>query len=157
MLFYISSLLYSQFRMISIWYILSWNPSIFLNCWLFKIFWWLITYSAIQNIPDYNSYDYSSYLKGWSMIKWDNAVMGINHGSNIRPPGSEDVTSIHNPKRARTELLGFTRPLSWLLMLWLLAAPGHQQPWYWLCRISKFLSSSSRRNFNDLCLISVEE
>ena len=28
--------------------------------------------------------------------------------------------------------LGLTRSISWLLMSWLLASPGHQQPWYWL-------------------------
>ena len=31
--------------------------------------------------------------------------------------------------------LGITRLISWLLMPWLLSSPGHQQPWYWLCRI----------------------
>ena len=31
--------------------------------------------------------------------------------------------------------LGITRSISWLLMPWLLTSPGHQQPWYWLCRI----------------------
>ena len=41
-------------------------------------------------------------------------------------------------------------------MPWLLASPGHQQPWYWLCRIGMSLSYS-RRTFNYLCLISVEE
>ena len=41
-------------------------------------------------------------------------------------------------------------------MPWLLASPGHQQPWYWWCRIGRSLSYS-RRNFNYLCLISVEE
>ena len=49
-----------------------------------------------------------------------------------------------------------TRSLSWLLMPWLLASPGHQQPWYWLCRIGRSLSYS-RRSFNYLSLISVEE
>ena len=40
-------------------------------------------------------------------------------------------------------------------MPWLPASPGHQQPWYWLCRIGRSLSCS-RRNFY-LCLINVEE
>ena len=53
-------------------------------------------------------------------------------------------------------LLGFTGSISWLLMPWLLASPGHQQPWYWLYRIDRSLSYS-RRNVNYLCLISVEE
>ena len=52
--------------------------------------------------------------------------------------------------------LGLTRSISWLLMPWLLASPGHQQPWYSLCRISRSLSYSGR-NFNYLCLIRVEE
>ena len=52
--------------------------------------------------------------------------------------------------------LGLTRSISWLLMPWLLVSPGHQQPWYWLYRIGRSLSYS-RRNFNYLCLISVEE
>ena len=30
---------------------------------------------------------------------------------------------------------GLIRPISLLLMPWLLASPGHQQPWYWLCEI----------------------
>ena len=30
--------------------------------------------------------------------------------------------------------LGLTMSISYLLMSWLLASPGHQQPWYWLCR-----------------------
>ena len=33
--------------------------------------------------------------------------------------------------------LGLTRSISWLLMPWLLTSPGHQQPWYWLCKICK--------------------
>ena len=30
--------------------------------------------------------------------------------------------------------LGLTRSISCLLMPWLLTSPGHQHPWYWLCR-----------------------
>ena len=52
--------------------------------------------------------------------------------------------------------LGLTRSISWLLMLWLLSLPGHQQPWYWLCRIDRSLSYL-RKDFNYLCLIDVEE
>ena len=52
--------------------------------------------------------------------------------------------------------LGLTRSISWLLMPWLLASPGHQQPWYWLCGIDRSLSYSTR-NFNYLCHINVEE
>ena len=42
-----------------------------------------------------------------------------------------------------------TRSISILLMPWLLASPGHQQPWYWLCVMSIFLSSVWV-NFNNL-------
>ena len=43
--------------------------------------------------------------------------------------------------------LGLTRSISWLLMPWLLTSPGHQQPWYWLCRIGRLLSYL-RKGFN---------
>ena len=33
--------------------------------------------------------------------------------------------------------LGLTRSISWLMIPWLLTSPGHQQPWYWLCRICR--------------------
>ena len=48
--------------------------------------------------------------------------------------------------------LGLSRSISWLLMSWLLASPGHQQPWYWLRRIGRFLSYL-RKDFN--CVISM--
>ena len=50
--------------------------------------------------------------------------------------------------------LGLTRSISWLLLSWLLASPGHHQPWYWLCRMGK---SYLRKDFNHLCHINVEE
>ena len=43
---------------------------------------------------------------------------------------------------------------SWLLMPWLLVSPGHQQPWYWLCRIGRSLSYISK-DFNHLCHVNV--
>ena len=32
------------------------------------------------------------------------------------------------------------RSVWWLLMPWLVAPSGHQQPWYWLCKLGRFLS-----------------
>ena len=52
--------------------------------------------------------------------------------------------------------LGLTRSISWLLMPWLLTSPGHQQPWFWLCRICRSFSYL-RKCFKYLCQINVEE
>ena len=52
--------------------------------------------------------------------------------------------------------LGLTRSISWLLMPWLLTSPGHQQPWYWLCGIGRFLSYL-RNDFNYLRRINVDK
>ena len=52
--------------------------------------------------------------------------------------------------------LGLTRSISWLPMPWLLMSSGHQQPWYWLCRIGRFLSYL-RKDFNYLRRINVEK
>ena len=42
-----------------------------------------------------------------------------------------------------------TMLIPWLLMPWLLARPGHQQPWYWLYRINGSLASTGN-DFNYL-------
>ena len=52
--------------------------------------------------------------------------------------------------------LSLTRSISWLLMPWLLASPGHQQPWYWLCKKGKSWFHT-RKDFNYLWHVSVEE
>ena len=49
-----------------------------------------------------------------------------------------------------------TVSISWLLMPKLLASPGYQHPWYWLCRIGKFLSYS-RTDLNYLRLAHVKK
>ena len=49
-----------------------------------------------------------------------------------------------------------TRSIPWLLMPWLLASPGDQQPWYWPCEMYRSLSSI-RNNFNYLPNISAEK
>ena len=38
-------------------------------------------------------------------------------------------------------------------MPWLLTSPGHQQPWYWLCRIDR--SSSYSRRISATCVLLV--
>ena len=45
-------------------------------------------------------------------------------------------------------------PVSRLPIHWLLPAPEHQQPWYWLCRINASMSST-RKDFNYLSHLSV--
>ena len=52
--------------------------------------------------------------------------------------------------------LCWTRSISRFLMPWLLASPGHQHPWYWLCRIGKCLSYL-RKDFNYPCHVNMEE
>ena len=51
--------------------------------------------------------------------------------------------------------LGLTRPISWLLMPWRRKETGHQQPWYWLCRICRSWSYL-RKDFKYMCHINVE-
>ena len=62
-----------------------------------------------------------------SYAKWRPFCLGLNvltKTLNVRGPS----------------YLGLTMSISWLLMPWLLTSPGHQHPWYWLCRIGGFLS-----------------
>ena len=46
---------------------------------------------------------------------------------------------------------GETWSVPWLLMPWLIVASGHQQPWYWVCRINRSLLTTAK----DFCAISV--
>ena len=51
---------------------------------------------------------------------------------------------------------GLTRPISWLIMSWLLMSPEHQQPWYCLCSICRSWSYL-RKDFKYLYHINKEE
>ena len=109
-------------------------PSHYLNqCWL-MVLWHQLESSFPGNLSD----EYQNYIL------------------NLLPhlPGANELTL----NVWRLSYPGLTRSVSWSLMPWLLALPGHQQPWYWLCRqgISRSLSYM-RKNFNYLCCVSVEE
>ena len=54
-----------------------------------------------------------------------------------------------NPYGAKHGLSRQIWSIAWLLMAWL-ASAGHQQPWYWLCRINRSLSAT-RKDFNHQC------
>ena len=67
-------------------------------------------------------------------------------------PGNNELTL---DVRGPSYLLD-SRSISWLLMPWLLASPGHQHPWYWPCRIGRSVPYL-RKDFKYLCHINVEE
>ena len=54
-----------------------------------------------------------------------------------------------------TSYLDLTRSISWLLKPWLLTSPGHQQPYYWLCRICRSWSYLGK-DFKYMCHINEE-
>ena len=51
---------------------------------------------------------------------------------------------------------GLTSSLSWMLLPWFLASPGHQQPWYWLLIPGRSFPYTGK-NFKYLRHINVEE
>ena len=68
----------------------------------------------------------------------------------LRSMSPYGITRPHNELNLRLEYSRRYRSIPWLLMPWLLPSPGHQQPWYWLCRINGSLSST-KKDFNKLC------
>ena len=60
------------------------------------------------------------------------------------------------PLVPRLEYSGKTSSIPWMLMTWRLESPGHQQPWYWLCRINRSLTFM-RKDFNYLHHLDVEK
>ena len=87
------------------------------------------------------------YIKLWDVISYPCPVSN----SSLAKLPLKLTLNVRGPS-----YLGLTRSISWLLMSWLLASPGHQQPWYWLCRMGRSLSYL-RKDFNHLCHINVEE
>ena len=87
------------------------------------------------------------WIKGW--------LNNHEAGDLRRYRAHYDVTVMLTLNVRGLSYLGLTRSISWLLMLWLLTSPGHQQPWYWLCRICRSWSYL-RKDFKYLCYISVE-
>ena len=82
------------------------------------------------------------WLKWWLVLWWHQVITCINTlllTLNVRVPS----------------FLGLTRSISWLMMPWLPTSPGHQQPWFWLCRICRSWCYL-RKNFIYLCYINVE-
>ena len=71
-------------------------------------------------------------------------------------PTHKCVTRPQSVKVRGLSYPALTRSISWLLMPWLLVSPGHQQLWYWLCKIGRSLSYM-RKYFNNLCHTIVEE
>ena len=80
------------------------------------------------------------------------------HNCWLRGLGKLDISSHGNVLTLNVRgpsYLGLTRSISWLLMPWLLTSPGHQQLWYWLCKICRSWSNL-RTDFKYLCQINVE-
>ena len=84
-------------------------------------------------------------------VSFDNQNNFIWFGINVWYISIKLTLNVRGPS-----YLGLTRSISWLLMPWLLTSPGHQQPWYWLCRIGRFLSYM-RKDCNYLRRINVEK
>ena len=81
----------------------------------------------------------------------------MDRTSMLYPFGPVDRINWFNTFNMRgPSYLGLTRSISWLPMTWLVASSGHQQPWYWLCRIGRYVSYL-RKDFNYLCHIFVEK
>ena len=78
--------------------------------------------------------------------KWGAEERALYHVCLV---GSSSLCIIKTLNVRGPSYLGLTRSISWLLVPWLLTSPGHHHPWYWLCRIGRFLSDL-RKDFNYL-------
>ena len=103
---------------------------------LIRIPWCILIWShdsAIEwkNYPRYWPFVTEIHMKH-TLMNWDLTL-------NVRGPSYLDLT----------------RSMSWLLMPWLLTSPGHQQLWYWLCRICSSRSYLGK-DVKYLCHINME-
>ena len=117
---------------------------IYISQTVYAMFWWWYGDCVDQSISRYTvSYKVCHKYSEPSKERVNHQHVGLGYSGltlNVRGPS----------------YLGLTRSISWVLMPWLLASPGHQQPWYWLCRMGRSLSYL-RKDFNHLYHINVEK
>ena len=80
---------------------------------------------------------------------------GLGHTYTFSAWNSHKIFNFCNTHKYRENVLESSWNVSETLP-WLLASAGHQQPWYWLCRIGRPLSYL-RKYLNYLCHINVKE
>ena len=104
---------------------------------------------------------YGPTLQSTLMIIEDNVHHKSSHGSKFIMSWywhrNKTTLELHNFLTCNVRgpsYLGLAWSISWLLIPWLLTSPGHQQPWYWLCRICRSWSYL-RKDFKYLCHINL--
>ena len=88
---------------------------------------------------------------GYWPCQWFTLFIRASHNSPLLRSGL-DI----NPSLVRTELSWLNKVSMMFADAPFLASPGHQQLWFWLCRLGRSLSYM-RKDFNYLCHVSVEE
>ena len=89
------------------------------------------------------------------VYRWSRILSMDYHKTTVTPLLSQwsycSLVNIHLRLTCGDRVISqFSRSISLLLMPWLLALPGHYQPWYWPCRIARSVPYS-RKDFNHLC------
>ena len=101
---------------------------------------------------DQKSLPFQSYIIDLHMGKFPN----LNPNSwDVCLPLPWVVLRSLNTSSAETVIF-HQHQINMLLMIWLPELPNHQHSWYWLCRINYPLSST-RKDFNNLCHLSVNK
>ena len=116
-----------------------------------KVMSWVSNFMAqfYMNIMIYLCMSYALCWLSQSPLRWIKVHQNYSHCFSV---SSANLTL--NVRGA--SYLGLTRSISWLLMPWLLASPGHQYPWYWPCRIGRSIPYW-REYFTYLCHVNMEE
>ena len=95
-----------------------------------------------HNILNKHSQEWTSMEQPWGYISSDVSQWHQSIYSHRVAPRTSTFGSAHYEyglqfiifnSVLKPEYSGQTRSITWQLMTWLLASPGHQQPWYWLC------------------------
>ena len=115
-------------------------------------------------VMPYGIIDLGQHWHKWCVAWWHQAITWKNVDLSSKvfcgiihlTANSQDVLMNLTFNVGGPSYLSLIRSISWLLMPWHLASPGHQQPWYWLCKIGKSWTYT-RKDFNYLWHVSMEE
>ena len=100
-------------------------------------FYCVISRFLLKVIKYLQQYSYSKIHNG---PKWANIHPMLGTLAQCQPSCSLLILLV-----LKLEYSRITRSIQSLLMPWILASPGHQRPWYWLCRLDGSLSPRAWR------------
>ena len=119
-----------------------------------NISWKILTISTDRIKFHFITHHVAQPIRSWR-LQWTKDIIWYDQNTSKSPEWPAMADAPLTCMVLRLEYSGKSRSIPWLMMPWLLALPGHRQPWHWLYKINRPLGSI-RKDFNYLGYFNVE-